>query len=91
LPGRAQRVKPSFVITGDGGRADVRNAMEETLAWLRDAAGGVEMDWSRDLPLDKTDADYVVVFGGDGSIISAVRRLKGKPVPVVGINFGKFG
>lgn len=38
----------------------------------------------------ESEADFIVVMGGDGSIIRAVQESKGK-IPVVGINFGKLG
>jgi NAD+ kinase len=37
------------------------------------------------------EADFAVVFGGDGSIISAARQLSRSGVPVVGVNVGKLG
>ncbi|MGA2094529.1 MAG: NAD(+)/NADH kinase [Sedimentisphaerales bacterium] len=36
-------------------------------------------------------ADFAIVFGGDGSIISAARQLSRTQVPVVGVNVGKLG
>lgn len=37
------------------------------------------------------NADLVVVLGGDGTILRAVRLLKGREVPVLGVNLGTFG
>lgn len=36
------------------------------------------------------DYDYAVVFGGDGTIISAVKELK-RIVPIIGVNTGNVG
>ena len=36
-------------------------------------------------------SDFAVVFGGDGSIISAARDLSQANVPVIGVNLGKLG
>ncbi|HIE61830.1 MAG TPA: hypothetical protein EYQ02_09365, partial [Microbacterium sp.] len=35
--------------------------------------------------------DLVVSLGGDGSILRAVNLLDGRPVPVLGVNFGQLG
>ncbi len=35
--------------------------------------------------------DLVLVLGGDGTILKAARLLKGKNIPLLGINFGKVG
>ncbi|MBL7154294.1 MAG: NAD(+)/NADH kinase [Phycisphaerae bacterium] len=37
------------------------------------------------------ECDFAVVFGGDGSIISAARNLSEASVPVIGVNLGKLG
>jgi NAD+ kinase len=38
-----------------------------------------------------SESDFAVVFGGDGSIISAARSLAQSNVPVIGVNLGKLG
>jgi NAD+ kinase len=36
-------------------------------------------------------ADLLIAFGGDGTIINAVRSLKGTSIPVLGVNLGGLG
>ena len=38
-----------------------------------------------------SESDFAIVFGGDGSIISAARSLSQANVPVIGVNLGKLG
>lgn len=36
-------------------------------------------------------SDFVICLGGDGTILRAVRLLKGAAVPVIGVNMGRVG
>lgn len=36
-------------------------------------------------------SDFLLVLGGDGTILSTIRQLGEKQIPVLGVNFGKFG
>lgn len=60
-------------------------ASEEELAKHGEAAAGIEV-----APADLRP-DLCLVFGGDGSILHALRRFSGTDVPVFGVNFGTVG
>jgi NAD+ kinase len=40
---------------------------------------------------EPSEADIVVVLGGDGTMLRALRRLLGTTVPALGVNFGSVG
>jgi NAD+ kinase len=46
---------------------------------LAESGGGVD------------DVDLAVVLGGDGTMLRALARFLGTPVPVIGVNFGRVG
>jgi NAD+ kinase len=81
-----------LVIFGDPEKGQVAKVIEE---FLRFAKGKAEVIAS--CGIDKCtidilkEADFAVVFGGDGSITSAARQLSQVNVPVIGVNLGKLG
>lgn len=84
-------MKKRVILLGDERKAGVRDAVEK----VREAIGGmadlvaVDLDFSLDLR--SVEADLVVIFGGDGAILATARRMGDRPIPSIGVNFGKFG
>jgi len=39
----------------------------------------------------KTDIDFIISFGGDGTLLDTVTLVRDKNIPVMGINFGRLG
>lgn len=81
-----------------------RSEVPPLLARLRDVmAGGGHHMWlcsadanAHAMPemasdRDASDADLVVVLGGDGTVLRAISMLNGAPVPVLGVNVGVLG
>lgn len=86
------RSLPRLVIFGDPKKGRVSEAVDEFTGF---AEGKVEIVASYCVDDCTTEmfekCDFAVVFGGDGSIISAARNLRQSNVPVIGVNLGKLG
>ena len=39
----------------------------------------------------KSDIDFIISFGGDGTLLDTVTLVRDKNIPVMGINFGRLG
>lgn len=87
----------SVLLLADGQKTRVQEALGELQSFLesRDVAVSVHPD-VRGLR-DGGDAvagfevDLVVVLGGDGSVLTAANAFHARPVPTIGINFGRVG
>ena len=90
------------VVLADGTKPEVRPRLAEVQSFLAERGLAVHVDEDvrgfcdacaglgpRDMPF--ADPDLVVVLGGDGSVLTAVRAFGQVPVPVLGINYGRVG
>lgn len=80
-----------YVIANPKRKPGVIPILNDLLPWLREIATVVKVDRDGDSDLSRIKADLVLVFGGDGSILSAARRLRGNTIPVFGVNMGQLG
>lgn len=84
-------MKPTVLIVGDRRKKGVSEGVAEHLPLLRDLLDIRDVDLEEKIDLGTVQADLVLVFGGDGSILHVARRLGANPIPVLGVNYGKFG
>jgi len=72
-------------------KPELKDVLEELLPWLKSETTLVGCDRNGSASLNDVAADLILVFGGDGSILSVARRLNGNPTPVLGVNTGQLG
>ncbi|MDO4549757.1 MAG: NAD(+)/NADH kinase [Planctomycetia bacterium] len=72
-----------------------RKGVHETVARLREGIQKIAEIVVEDLTgaedISKYSADIALVFGGDGSILRAVRQMGQRQIPVMAVNLGRLG
>lgn len=87
-------------IIAKAGRPEPIEIVREFLAWLRgkDVEVFVEKNIANSLNINGFNrseipnlVDVVIVFGGDGTMLSVARLVCSKEVPIIGVNVGGLG
>ena len=80
-----------IILLGDISKKKIREAITELEPLFRKKSHLSVIDISNEDELKNVTADFVFVFGGDGTILSASRKLNDKQIPLIGVHMGKFG
>jgi NAD+ kinase len=79
------------LVLGDERKGGSRSVVTGFAAWLQQRGCTVEVITDRESSLADKRADLVIVFGGDGSLLGAARRMGSNQIPTLGINRGRLG
>lgn len=79
------------IVVGDAGKPGVPEAARRVEAILAPDVERLRVDLEGACDLSAERADLVIVLGGDGALLDAVRRLGDHEAPVLGINLGRLG
>jgi NAD+ kinase len=83
--------RPRIIVLGAGQKAGVAEGAEALRPVLEHHADIAVWDMSFGADLSNVDAEWVVVFGGDGSILRAANQMGYRQRPILGVNLGRLG
>ncbi|MCH9022570.1 MAG: NAD(+)/NADH kinase [Planctomycetes bacterium] len=87
-----KEVHKRFAILSNPDKPQALRAGEELAAWLSERAEVIANESCDGFdPAVMAECDFVVVLGGDGTILSTVRKLGQCQKPLIGVNMGKLG
>jgi NAD+ kinase len=78
-------------VVANASKAEVRPALNDWLPVISRKAEVTGIDFATGDDLSQISADVILVLGGDGTLLSTARRLRGRQIPLMGVNFGRLG
>jgi NAD+ kinase len=83
-------------------KTEIREIVPSLLQWLRDRSieafidketGAIMQTSERCLTRNEmpSHVDFLIVLGGDGTLLATARALNGRPVPILAVNLGGLG
>jgi len=80
-----------LLIVANTQKTPVAAALKEMLPWISRKANVIAVDTDYTADMNALQADAILVLGGDGTLLATARRLRGRQIPLLGVNFGRLG
>lgn len=80
-----------ILVSGDLCKKKISDSIYGLKPWLDKHVVTEIIDLSKEKKIEKRDAEMIVVFGGDGAILSTCRGLGTNQIPLIGVHMGRFG
>lgn len=87
------RAPLAVAILGNGTKPEVPAAADRIASAMNEVPGLrlTDIDLGAESDLSGLDAHIALVLGGDGTVLHTARRMKDRPIPVLGVNLGRLG
>jgi NAD+ kinase len=82
---------PRTIILADGERPGMRDTVNRLQPVIARYLSVIEVSFDFSADFEQTDCDFVIVLGGDGSILRAAHQMGFHQRPVIGVNLGRLG
>jgi NAD+ kinase len=80
-----------MAVTINPEKRDAKKALRDVVCWVKKAGMTVTEAVLPDDTDSLTDAEMLIVLGGDGTLLQAARHLAHTEIPILGVNLGRLG